>query len=202
MSYLNNSMFSMGKIEMTLGPMFSGKSTYLISIDEKYKKAQISVGAINHADDTRYVDDNTSYIVSHNLVTLPCFKCRQLKDVWDYTNYDRLSTQPLFNCKVILIDEGQFYDDIYEGVINMVNVHHKHVYVCGLDGDFNRQPIGNILKLIPMCDKIQKLSSVCSACKKGVPGIFSKKIAGQTDIQIDVGGDDKYISVCRDCYSK
>jgi thymidine kinase len=43
--------------------------------------------------------------------------------------------------------------------------HKKRVYICGLDSDFERKKFGQILDLIPVCDKIVKLTSLCSKCK-------------------------------------
>ena len=40
---------------------------------------------------------------------------------------------------VILINEGQFFKDLYKFVDYIVNSLHKKVYVCGLDGDFKRK---------------------------------------------------------------
>ena len=76
----------------------------------------------------------------------------------------------------------------------------KKVYVCGLDGDFERKKFGQILNLIPLCDKVTKLTSLCSVCKNGAPGIFSKRITLETEQT--VVGSDNYIPVCRKCYNK
>ena len=76
--------------------------------------------------------------------------------------------------------------------------HNKKVYVCGLDGDFERKKFGQILNLIPLCDKVTKLTSLCSVCKNGAPGIFSKRITLETEQT--VVGSDNYIPVCRKCY--
>ena len=74
----------------------------------------------------------------------------------------------------------------------------KKIYVCGLDGDFERKKFGQILDLIPLCDKVSKLTSLCSICKNGTPGIFSKRIT--TEKKQTVVGSDNYIPVCRNCY--
>ena len=72
------------------------------------------------------------------------------------------------------------------------------VYVCGLDGDFQRKKFGQILDLIPLCDKVTKLTSLCSICKNGKAGIFSMRLTVET-CQTLVGSDN-YIPVCRECY--
>ena len=74
----------------------------------------------------------------------------------------------------------------------------KKIYVGGLDGDFERKKFGQILDLIPLSDKVTKLTSLCSICKDGTPGIFSKRIT--TETEQTVVGSDNYIPVCRTCY--
>ena len=44
---------------------------------------------------------------------------------------------------VFLINEGQFFEDLYDCVDSIVNKKKKKVYVCGLDGDYKRKKFGN-----------------------------------------------------------
>jgi thymidine kinase len=74
----------------------------------------------------------------------------------------------------------------------------KKIYICGLDGDFERKKFGTILDLIPLCDKVTKLTSLCSQCKDGTPGIFSMRLTSEKEQT--VVGSDNYIPVCRKCY--
>ena len=73
------------------------------------------------------------------------------------------------------------------------------VYVCGLDGDFQRKKFGQILDLIPLCDKVTKLTSLCSICKDGTPGIFSMRITFEKEQTLV--GSKNYLPVCRRCFT-
>jgi len=99
--------------------------------------------------------------------------------------------------EVVLINEGQFFPDLEE-FVKILLKNNKKIYVCGLDGDFERKKFGQMLDLIPLCDKVTKLTSLCSICKNGTPGIFSKRITMEK-VQTVVGSDN-YIPVCRICY--
>jgi thymidine kinase len=101
--------------------------------------------------------------------------------------------------EVILINEGQFFEDLYDCVIEMLK-ERKKVYVAGLDGDFERKKFGQMLDLIPLCDEVTKLTSLCSICKNGAPGIFSLRLTKEK--QQTLVGSDNYIPVCRNCYDK
>jgi thymidine kinase len=123
--------------------------------------------------------------------------------VWNYTNLDESYSDEsenhikLRNSDVILINEGQFFEDLYDTVVDMLN-HNKKIYICGLDGDFKRNKFGQILDLIPLCDKVTKLTSLCSICKNGAPGIFSMRLTDET--QQTLVGSDNYVPVCRKCF--
>ncbi|EGD75750.1 thymidine kinase [Salpingoeca rosetta] len=56
---------------------------------------------------------------------------------------------------------------------------------------------GPILDLIPLAESVIKLSAVCMLCHR--EAAFSKRIGSETEIEV-IGGADKYIAVCRECY--
>jgi len=198
-----------GYLELIVGPMFSGKTTRLLDIYEKYKDTN-SVLVINYADDTRYNDatptseenfasdsfasgslalTNGSFALTHDKKKIPCISLHNISEIWKLN-----SDHP---AEIILINEGQFFDDLVDCVLDMVENKNKRVYVCGLDGDFQRKKFGKILDLIPHCDKITKLTAKCHC---GEPAIFSHRLINVKN-QILIGSSDSYISVCRNCYS-
>ena len=98
----------------------------------------------------------------------------------------------------VFIDEGQFFgDQLVDFARTCVDVHGCDLHVYGLDGDYERNKFGNILDLVPMCDTIEKIASVCGVCKKS-PGLFSKRLVAGGD-QVLVGCTE-YINCCRKCY--
>ena len=199
---LNPKMLKTAYLELIIGPMFSGKTSYLLDVYKKCKLCNIPIAVINHSSDNRYTENN-SLLSTHDKTMVPCILTKTLTDLWNYDsldeNYsDRSDCHMLLrNANVILINEGQFFEDLYPCVLDMLR-EKKQVYICGLDGDFQRQKFGAILDLIPMCDKVTKLNSLCGICKNGTPGIFSKRISNEKE-QFLIGSDN-YIPVCRNCY--
>ena len=173
-----------GYLEIILGSMYSGKTSRLIEIYNQCKFCNISVIVINHIIDDRY---DTELLSTHDKIKIPCVQT------------DSLATINYSNADVILINEGQFFTDLYDGVVTMLG-ENKKVYVCGLDGDFERKKFGSILDLIPLCDKVTKLTSLCSICKNGTLGIFTMRLS--EELTQTVVGSDNYIPVCRKCYKK
>jgi len=202
-----NSHYKAGYLEIILGPMYASKTTRLVEIYNQCDFCKIPVVAINHSIDSRY--DHNQTIVTHDQIKIPCIKTNTLKNIWcpniknlsDETITQNQCNQNFFITKysqVILINEGQFFEDLFEIVSDMVN-HGKQVYVCGLDGDFERKKFGQILDLIPLCDKVTKLTSLCSKCKNGTPGIFSMRLTNEKEQTIV--GSNNYIPVCRNCFT-
>lgn len=198
----NMSRNSSAYLEIILGPMYAAKTTTIVEMYKKCNFCNISVAVINHSIDNRYDDELMS---THDKVKIPCIKTERLMDVYiEHLNIESNEEIPRIKDKykvgiseVILINEGQFFPDLEEFVRLMLS-RGKKIYVCGLDGDFERKKFGNILDLIPLCDKVTKLTSLCSICKDGTPGIFSKRITNEKEQTIV--GSTNYIPVCRSCY--
>jgi thymidine kinase len=180
---------SMGHLKMIIGPMFSGKTSYLLNeISNHHNKDRLLV--IKHSFDNRY--SLTNNIISHDNEKHKCFQFTKLSNIFK-------SNINLDNYESIIIDEFQFFEDVYDTVTILVEEVGKNVILAGLDGDYQRLPFlnGDYLKLIPFADEVIKLKGVCYVCQK--PSIFTKRII-ESDQQILIGSDDAYKGVCREHY--
>jgi thymidine kinase len=200
-SKTNNNTQSSSYLELFIGPMFSGKTSKLVEIYKQCIFCNIPVAVINHSIDQRYDD---TLLSTHDKVMIPCIQTSKMNDIWYYgksradISLNRLDDSvKLINADVIIINEGQFFEDLLPAVEHMLQ-HNKKIYVGGLDGDFERKKFGQILDLIPLCDKVTKMTSLCGICKNGTAGIFSKRITNEKEQT--VVGSDNYIPVCRACY--
>ena len=183
-----NNQMEKGYLSIILGCMFSGKTSKLISIYKHNKLADISTCVINYIDDTRY---DKQLMSTHDGIKI---ECKRVKKIYDIFNDDN---NILKSVKCFIINEGQFFDDLYDVVNLLVTEHNKIVYVGGLDGDFNMRKFGQMLDLIPICDKVEKLTAICSLCKNTAS--FTKRII-KDDKQVLIGSSDMYIPVCRTCH--
>lgn len=175
-----------GYLEIFIGPMFSGKTSKLIDLYKQYSFCNIPLAVINHSSDTRY---NNTMLSTHDKIMIPCIQTSTLTRV----------TNDMASVDVILINEGQFFDDLYDFAVDMLKLN-KKIYVSGLDGDFKRKKFGKILDLIPLCDKVTKMTSLCSLCKNGTPGLFSMRLTNEKEQMLI--GSSNYIPVCRYCYEE
>lgn len=174
-----------GFLEIWIGPMFSGKTSKLIEIYKKYAYIGKKTLVINYAEDTRY---HETMLSTHDNTMVPCLQTLQLSSIHD----------ELLDADVIFINEGQFFQDLFSIVVELVDLHRKHVYISALDGDFLRQRFGQVLDLIPHCNVVTKMSALCAECKNGKAACFSHRLT--SEIGQVVIGSDNYVPLCRSCY--
>ncbi len=94
-----------------------------------------------------------------------------------------------------MIEEGQFFTNIYSVVKKMLDENHKIIYIAALNGDSNRELFGEMYKLIPIASDIKFLKALCIDCKDGTPAIYSKRISEDKN-QVLVASSDAYKAVC------
>tara|TARA_B100001093_G_C26612474_1_gene920837 strand:+ start:165 stop:710 length:546 start_codon:yes stop_codon:yes gene_type:complete len=176
----------MGSLEIIMGPMFSGKTELLI---KKYNLIALEnkekVIAFNYFKDTRYGENK---IVSHNQKFIQSINIEKLSEI--FLN-EKIST-----CKYIFINEAQFFIDLKETIIKLVEVYKKNVIICGLDSDYKREKFGDIWDLIPFADNIYKLNGKCNDCMN--KSLFTHRVTNEKNQEVI--GTDNYIPLCRKCY--
>jgi thymidine kinase len=181
-------MTSEGYLQLIIGPMYAGKSTELIRIINRYKCLNKNIIIINHTFNNRY---GSIGLTTHNLEKIEqCIILENLKDL-DKNIFEKSD--------VIIIEELQFFSDAYNVIIDWCDKHHKTVIAAGLDGDFMRNPFGDVLKLIPHAEKITKLNALCKKCGDGTSAHFTKRITKDVQTTL-VGSNDIYEAVCRKHY--
>ena len=170
-----------GRVDIILGCMFSGKSTELLRRTNTYKAIGKNILLINHTFDNR---------TELNVKTNSNQKEKALKS-------DKLlpilKTEDFKNADVVGIDEAQFFPDLLQ-FIKESEKFNKIIIVVGLDGDYKREKIGQILDIIPYCDTVVKLAAMDMIDKDGSPGIFSKRIVENNE-KILIGANDTYLAV-------
>ena len=173
-----------GKIELILGPMFSGKSTRLIEAIRKYVYKAKKTIMIKFFADKRYSEK--SEVVTHDLIKYDSIDCKNLRDSFELLKkYD-----------VIGIDEGQFFPDLVE-VCEELALLNKTIIIAALNGDFRMEPFPVISRIISKADKIKLLKAYCFHCHKDAK--FSLRIV-QSNETVLIGAGEAYKPACRECH--
>jgi len=179
-----------------MGPMFAGKTTHLINKVNELVQNGVTMQDIllvNHSSDSRY--DNNK-ICSHDGSKIDSESLTKLYYL-DMEKPNYCYTEK----KYLLIDEAQFFTDLYDTVLNIMNSRKAikkglTIWIFGLDGDFQQKPFQNnsrLLELIPYASSITKLLAKCYLCNSSAP--FSKRLVSSNS-QILVGGTNIYQPSC------
>jgi thymidine kinase len=177
------------------GPMFSGKTRELAQVIQTRQIAGLRTLVLKPVRDNRTIGTIKSRAgVSLEFQAFEVSTAEQMRSYIDESEHN-----------VLIIDEAQFFDGWLPGVVQDLlaarSTQKYEIVVAGLDMDFMKQPFGSMPQLMAMADRVVKLKAVCGTCKTVPPNaIFSKKIAGDMNVQSEVGDSDKYTAVCRSCY--
>lgn len=192
-----------GTLYLRIGPMFSGKTTWLNNELTNFADRGFTVLKIKHCDDVR--DDVAACDESgstHNS------SFRSLSHKITKIQSNQLANIDITKFHVIGVDEGQFFPDLLDTITKWVEILGKHVRVSGLDGDAFKRKFGQVLDLIPLCDEVKKLNASCVMCLEeleksdfhgnilSIIGPFTKRLGASTEQKL-VGGSDTYVPVCR-----
>lgn len=103
----------------------------------------------------------------------------------------------------ILIDEAQFLSaDQVDQLARVVDDYGSNVICYGLRTDFRTHLFEGSRRLFEIADSIDEIKSTCSCGRKT---IVNARIDSNGDFvtegqQLEIGGDDRYIAVCRKCW--
>ena len=168
--------------------MFAQKTTELLRRVRRYKSIGYKVLVVNYIGDNRYGHE---VIASHDKEVEKAVCVEYLKSV------DHLVRSGDYN--VVSIDEGQFFTDMLEYVTKWADELPIHIVISGLDGTSERKQFGDMLKLIPHAEEVERLSAFCSECRDGTVAVYSKYFgaAEKDENGVAIGGAEAYRPVCR-----
>ena len=189
----------MGSLELIIGPMFSGKTKLLISrykeITNTTSNTSNNILVINYYKDTRY---SSNSIVSHDGESIPAINMSVINNIFYLYNESNFNNFNNFNnYNYIIINEGQFFPDLKDAVIKLIELYNKNVVICGLDCDYKQEKFGQIWDLIPHADKLIKLQGKCNNCSN--KSLFTHRLTNE--VSQELIGTHNYIPVCRKCYN-
>ena len=175
-------------LDLVVGPMWAGKSSHILGKIRRYRAIGWDVLVVVHPLDTRY---GTQVVSTHDKEQLHALAVEDIAS---------LQANPAYqSAQLVVIEEAQFFKGLYEFVKTAVETDNKHVLCVGLDGDANRKPFGDVLALVPLCDSITKIQSLCVECKDGTAALFTHRML-PSEAQIQVGAEESYVPLCRKHY--
>ena len=182
-----------GYLEITFGPMFSGKTTSLIDKVNRFisirkhqgKSAKVLI--LNYIEDVRETETKDGLTPHCSKLTIEGDKTTIKTRYLGIVNVDEYD--------YIVVDESQFFIDLIGTVLLWLNCG-KHVHCTGLIADSNRNKFGDLVKLMPRADHIEQLKAFCSICGDKILNASFTKCIKEKEKQVMIGGTQDYIPVC------
>lgn len=181
-----------GTLTIKVGSMFSGKTTNLLK-NVLWSKAGLNknIKVFKPAFDNRYAELE---IVSHDGLRANAESILEWKHGIELVGSDQLALNP----DMVFFDEIQFFvepyfkGDIVE-IIKQLLDRGIHVYVSGLDMDWQGNPFDITAKLLAMADDVEKLTANCNVCGAPARKTYKKTQDGGS---VELGTTDIYESRC------
>jgi thymidine kinase len=183
----------MAKLYFNYSAMNAGKTTALLQSAHNYRERGMTPLLFTPKLDDRY---HVGFIQSRIGLKAPALAFDSDTNLFD-TTAARLETE---NIHCVLVDEAQFLtrDQVYQlsEVVDELNI---PVLCFGLRTDFQGELFEGSQYLLAWADELQELKTICHTGRKAtmVVRVDENGYAVQEGSQIEIGGNDRYVSVSR-----
>lgn len=184
------------------GVMGSGKSLQILATAYNFQEKKIPFIIFKSEIDDR---DGSEVIHSRALGDRECVGIKDTTNLYKLIvtmlNINNALYKP--QLKWILVDEAQFLTaEQVDQLAAIVDKFGISVMCYGLRTDFKTKLFEGSKRLFEVADSIEELKSSCNCDNKC---IFNARVDANGNVvvdgeQIEIGGDDRYISMCRKCY--
>lgn len=187
-----------GKLYFRYGTMGSAKTALLLTSAYNFEERGMKYVCMKPIIDTR---EKSNVIKSRIGIERECR--------WIYHDTDLYQlAQDLFEESMtvidwFLIDEAQFLTaEQVDQLARIVDDYGSNVVCYGLRTDFKSNMFEGSRRLFEIADSIDEIKSTCTCGRKT---IINARIDANGDFvedgaQVEIGGDDRYIAVCRKCW--
>lgn len=194
----DNTMSRIGKLYFRYGTMGSAKTALLLTQAYNFEERGMAYLCLKPVVDTR---DNKNVIRSRIGIERDCSWI--YGDTNLYTMVEDLRQITSHVPEWILVDEAQFLtSDQVDQLSQVVDDFGINVICYGLRTDFRTHLFEGSRRLFEIADTIDEIKSTCSCGRKT---IVNARIDGRGEIitegeVVEIGGNDRYMSVCRKCW--
>ena len=181
----------MAQLYFRYGTMNSGKSIEILKVAYNYEEQGKPVVLLTSRLDDR---DEVGYITSRIGMRRKANPIGNDTDIFDYN--DDISPRPY----CVLIDEAQFLTraNVYD-LARIVDELDIPVMAFGLKNDFQNNLFEGSKYLLLLSDKIEEIKTICHYCSRKATMVLRMEDGEPVyeGVQVQIGGHESYISVCR-----
>ncbi len=192
-------MKRIGKLYFRYGTMGSAKTALLLTTAYNFEERGVAYLCFKPVTDTR---ENRSVIRSRIGIERECKWIYQDTDL--YAEVTRMHEEGGMIPEWMLVDEAQFLTpNQVDQLAKLVDDYGCNVMCFGLRTDFKTNLFEGSRRLFEIADSIEEVKSTCSCGRKT---IVNARIDSHGDIiiegqQVEIGGNDRYVSLCRRCWN-
>lgn len=191
-------MNRIGKLYFRYGTMGSAKTAMLLTTAYNFEERGMKYKCLKPIIDTR---DVKNVIKSRIGIERECDWIYHETDLYNYAKELFESTGKIVEW--FLIDEAQFLTpEQVDQLSRVVDDFGCNIICYGLRTDFQSRLFEGSRRLFEIADTIDEVKSTCSC---GHKTIINARIDANGDFvtegaQVEIGGDERYIAVCRKCW--
>lgn len=187
-----------GKLYFRYGTMGSAKTALLLTTAYNFEERGMEYICMKPIIDNREKEN-----VIRSRIGIER-ECRWIYPDMDlYAELTRVFEESLVVKDWILIDEAQFLSpEQVDQLSRVVDTYGSNIICYGLRTDFQSKMFPGSKRLFEIADTIDEVKSTCSCGRKT---IINARIDQYGNIvtdgnQVEIGGDDKYVALCRRCW--
>ncbi len=190
---------SMAKLHFYYSAMNAGKSTILLQSSYNYNERGMDTLLLVPGVDDRFGVGRITSRIGLTQEALP------IDDKFDIYKYAATQVDENPNIKCVLVDEAQFLTKQQVSYLSDITDElNMPVLAYGLRSDFMGEPFEGSMYLMAWADNLIEIKTICHCGKKATMNIRiddngDKVIDGN---QVEIGGNDRYIAVCRKHYKE
>lgn len=188
----------MASLHYKFAAMNAGKSTQLIQAHFNYSERGMRPLALTPAVDNR---DRVGFISARVGLKLPAHIFQPQDNLTDLV----LQYHQEQALDVVMVDEAQFLtrQQVLE-LCTLVDDHHIPVMAYGIKTDFQGNLFQGACALLALADKVEEIKSICWCGKKAQMNARIDAHGHMIDEgqQVQIGGNERYVSLCRKHYLK
>lgn len=191
-------MKRIGKLYFRYGTMGSAKTALLLTTAYNFEERGMSYMCLKPSTDTR---EQRSVIRSRIGIERECSWIHSDTDLYALISdiYHVTPDEPRW----VLVDEAQFLSAAQvDELARLVDDFGCNVICYGLRTDFRSHLFEGSRRLFEIADSIDEIKSTCSCGRKTIINarIDSKGFIMTEGEQVEIGGNDRYMALCRKCW--
>ena len=186
----------MAKLYFKYGAMGCSKTAQALITKFNYEERNMKVMLIKPAIDTR---DGETAVKSRIGLTADAIAVSDNQDIY------KLYSESYRDCQVIIVDECQFLTEAQVDQLDAIVMDYNIPVLCfGLATDFLTHLFPGSKRLFEIAQSITEIKSVC---KCGAKASVNARLDDNGNVvfsgeQVCLGGNERYVAMCRKCWMK